>query len=39
MWLLQAFDSPSYPLLAELGIDVAWNRRHLLKVEGAYTPR
>jgi hypothetical protein len=38
VWV-QAFDSPSYPPLAELGIDVAWNRRYLMKVEGQYTPR
>jgi hypothetical protein len=35
----QAFDSPSYPHLATLGIDVAWNTRALLRGEGAYRPR
>lgn len=35
----QAFDSPTYPHLATLGIDVDWNRRVLLRVEGAYKPR
>ncbi|KAG2500713.1 hypothetical protein HYH03_001478 [Edaphochlamys debaryana] len=35
----QAFDSLTYPYLATLGIDVDWNTRFLLRVEGAYTPR
>ena len=35
----QAFDSPGYPHLATLGIDVAWNERALLRGEGAYRPR
>ncbi|PNH01046.1 Glutamyl-tRNA(Gln) amidotransferase subunit D, partial [Tetrabaena socialis] len=35
----QAFDSLSYPYLATLGIDVDWNTRMLLRVEGAYKPR
>ncbi|MEW5300639.1 MAG: hypothetical protein WDW36_003554 [Sanguina aurantia] len=35
----QAFDSLSYPRLATLGIDVDWNERYLLKVEGSYNPQ
>ncbi|GLC35534.1 hypothetical protein PLESTB_000197200 [Pleodorina starrii] len=35
----QAFDSLTYPYLATLGIDVDWNTRVLLRVEGAYNPR
>lgn len=35
----QAFDSPGYPHLASLGVDVEWNERYLLKVEGSYRPR
>ncbi|EFJ50143.1 hypothetical protein VOLCADRAFT_89234 [Volvox carteri f. nagariensis] len=35
----QAFDSLTYPYLATLGIDVDWNTRVLLRVEGAYKPR
>ena len=35
----QAFDSRTYPYLATLGIDVDWNERYLLKVEGSYRPR
>ena len=34
----QAFDSLGYPHLATLGIDVDWNDRYLLRVEGAYKP-
>ncbi|KAF6261849.1 Asparaginase/glutaminase [Scenedesmus sp. NREL 46B-D3] len=35
----QAFDSPTYPHLAALGVDVEWNERYLLRVEGGYRPR
>lgn len=35
----QAFESPSYPNLATLGVDVDWDLRYLLKVEGVYRPR
>eukprot|EP00891_Asterochloris_glomerata_P003765 jgi/Astpho2/3765/Aster-04942 len=35
----QAFDSPSYPPLAVLGIDVGWKHKYLLQVEGTYRPR
>ena len=35
----QAFDSPSYINLAQLGVDVEWNRGALLEVEGVYRPR
>ncbi len=35
----QAFDSPSYPKLATLGIDVEWNDNYLLRPEGGYRPR
>eukprot|EP00775_Hariotina_reticulata_P006054 gene6054-6292_t len=35
----QAFDSPGYPHLATLGVEVEWNERYLLKVEGSYRPR
>lgn len=28
----QAFDSPTYPPLASLGVDVDWNKRFLLQV-------
>jgi len=35
----QAFASPSYPHLAQLGVDVEWNRASLLQVEGVYRPR
>jgi hypothetical protein len=35
----QAFDTPSYPYLATLGIGLAWNHRLLLPLEGAYRPR
>eukprot|EP00879_Flechtneria_rotunda_P027314 GHRR01029258.1.p1 GENE.GHRR01029258.1~~GHRR01029258.1.p1 ORF type:complete len:383 (+),score=131.02 GHRR01029258.1:795-1943(+) len=35
----QAFDSPGYPHLAALGVDVDWNERYLLRVEGGYQPR
>eukprot|EP01026_Neomeris_dumetosa_P010292 TRINITY_DN13836_c0_g1_i1.p2 TRINITY_DN13836_c0_g1~~TRINITY_DN13836_c0_g1_i1.p2 ORF type:complete len:237 (+),score=46.65 TRINITY_DN13836_c0_g1_i1:33-713(+) len=34
-----AFDSPSYPHLASLGVDIEWNMRFLLRPEGAYRPR
>eukprot|EP00887_Chlorella_sp_A99_P002278 scaffold10.g2278.t1 len=34
-----AFDSPSFPPLARLGIDVDWREELLLKHRGAYTPR
>ena len=29
---LQAFDSPNYPYLAQMGVDVSWNSRALLNV-------
>jgi len=35
----QAFASLSYPPLAQLGVDVEWNRSALLHVEGVYRPR
>eukprot|EP00803_Ostreobium_quekettii_P004904 evm.model.scf_108.12 EVM.evm.TU.scf_108.12 scf_108:83271-88125(-) len=35
----QAFESPSYPVLATLGVDVDWDLRYLLKAEGVYRPR
>ncbi|KAK9820275.1 hypothetical protein WJX72_008496 [[Myrmecia] bisecta] len=35
----QAFDSPTYPLLATMGVDVQWNENYLLKVQGSYRPR
>ena len=34
-----AFDSPSYPHLAALGVDVEWATNYLLRPEGAYSPR
>eukprot|EP01023_Acetabularia_acetabulum_P028099 TRINITY_DN2655_c0_g1_i2.p1 TRINITY_DN2655_c0_g1~~TRINITY_DN2655_c0_g1_i2.p1 ORF type:complete len:508 (+),score=64.53 TRINITY_DN2655_c0_g1_i2:152-1525(+) len=34
-----AFDSPSYPHLANLGVDVEWNTRFLLRPQGTYRPR
>jgi L-asparaginase/Glu-tRNA(Gln) amidotransferase subunit D len=34
-----AFESPSYPPLAVLGVDVEWNANALLRPEGSYTPR
>jgi hypothetical protein len=36
---VQAFDSPTYPHLAVLGVDVDWNERFMLRVEGGYRPR
>lgn len=36
----QAFDSPSHPPLAILGVDIEWNRNSLLHLEGGvYRPR
>jgi len=35
----QAFDSPTYPHLATLGVEVAWNVPALLNVVGVYRPR
>ncbi|KXZ49354.1 hypothetical protein GPECTOR_22g948 [Gonium pectorale] len=35
----QAFDSPTYPYLATLGIDVDWNTRVMLRPQGVYKPR
>ncbi|CAG9467813.1 unnamed protein product [Pedinophyceae sp. YPF-701] len=35
----QAFDSPNYPHLAALGVDVDWNHSALLRVTGPYRPR
>jgi L-asparaginase len=35
----QAFDSLTYPYLANLGVDVDWNKKALLQVEGVYRPR
>lgn len=35
----RAFDSPSYPPLARLGVDVDWNEAALLRPQGVYTPR
>ncbi len=32
----QAFDSPTYPHLATLGVQIEWNQRYLLNVEGVY---
>ena len=32
----QAFDSPAYPHLATLGVEIEWNERYLLQVEGVY---
>lgn len=37
--LYQAFDSPSYPPLAELGVEVDWNMSGLLVPVGVYRPR
>lgn len=37
--IYQAFDSPSYPVLAQLGVDVDWNRDALLHPQGVYRPR
>jgi L-asparaginase/Glu-tRNA(Gln) amidotransferase subunit D len=35
----RAFDSPTYPPLARLGVDVDWNEGALLRPHGVYTPR
>ena len=35
----QAFDTLTYPYLANLGVDVDWNREALLTVQGVYRPR
>ncbi|KAL3147958.1 hypothetical protein ABBQ38_014253 [Trebouxia sp. C0009 RCD-2024] len=35
----QAFDSPTYHKLALLGVEVDWQTRYLLQVEGVYRPR
>lgn len=35
----QAFDSVTYPYLANLGVDVDWNEQALLHVTGVYRPR
>ena len=35
----QAFDSPGYPHLADMGIEVGWNHAALLKDRGTYRPR
>ncbi|EFN58347.1 hypothetical protein CHLNCDRAFT_142407 [Chlorella variabilis] len=35
----QAFDSPNYPYLAQMGVDVSWNSRALLNVDTVYRPR
>lgn len=35
----QAFDSLSYPYLANLGVDVDWKKSALLEVKGVYRPR
>lgn len=35
----QAFDSPSYPPLAQLGVEIEWNKKFLLQPEGVYRPR
>ena len=35
----QAFDSLNYPHFADMGVDVQWNTRALLNVEGVYRPR
>ncbi|PSC69818.1 L-asparaginase 1 [Micractinium conductrix] len=35
----QAFDSLNYPHLAAMGVDVEWNTRAMLNVEGVYRPR
>mmetsp|Transcript_8954 Transcript_8954/g.29448 ORF Transcript_8954/g.29448 Transcript_8954/m.29448 type:complete len:460 (+) Transcript_8954:44-1423(+) len=34
-----AFASPSFPVLANLGVDVAWNEQALLRSQGVYRPR
>jgi L-asparaginase len=35
----QAFDSPSFPPLAILGVDIEWSKNSLLHPEGVYRPR
>lgn len=35
----RAFDSPTYPALAKLGVDVDWNHSALWKDPGVYRPR
>lgn len=35
----QAFESLNYPHLADMGVDVQWNTRALLNVEGVYRTR
>lgn len=35
----QAFDSPSYPPLCSLGVNLEWNRDALLQPSGVYRPR
>lgn len=35
----RAFESPTYPALARLGVDVDWDEARLLRPNGAYTPR
>lgn len=35
----QAFDSPNYPYLAEMGVDISWNTQLLLRHDGVYKPR
>jgi len=35
----QAFDTPSYPHLAEMGIEIDWKQEFLLKERGVYRPR
>jgi hypothetical protein len=35
----QAFDTLTYPYLANLGVDVDWNMEALLHVQGVYRPR
>lgn len=35
----RAFDSPSYPYLASMGVDVEWQPRNLLHCEGVYRTR
>jgi L-asparaginase len=37
--LYQAFDTPTYPHLANLGVEVEWNEDALLKPVGIYRPR
>ncbi|KAK3235061.1 hypothetical protein CYMTET_54719 [Cymbomonas tetramitiformis] len=35
----QAFSSPAYPDLAELGVDVDWNHQAMIQYGGIYRPR